>query len=68
MKSGLKFLEVAGANGFTDVIASGSWSDLPQFAQSHAAGSTSLPHSVQYIGGRLEGWIGDDAIGMTRQE
>jgi len=45
MKSGLKFLEVAGENGHSEVIAPGSWSDLPQVAQSHAAGSTSQPHS-----------------------
>ena len=68
MKSGLKFLEVAGVEGHTEVIAPGSWSDLPQVAQSHAAGSTSQPHSAQYIGGRLEGWIGDNAIGITRLE
>jgi len=55
MKSGLKFLEVAGENGHSEVIAPGSWSDLPQVAQSHAAGSTSQPHSAQYIGGGLEG-------------
>jgi hypothetical protein len=68
IRSGFVLFDVAGVTGHTKVIASGSWSDLPQVAQSHAAGSTSQPHSAQYIGGGLEGWVGDNAIGMTRHD
>jgi hypothetical protein len=55
IKSRFVFLEVAGAPRRVEVTAPGSWSDLPQLAQSHAAGSTSLPHSVQNTGGGAEG-------------
>jgi hypothetical protein len=38
MRSGFEFFCVAGALMRVEVIAPGSWSGLPQVAQSHAAG------------------------------